>query len=79
MADEQPAEVATQEVSEDGDDSVFEEEKGPNRRCIVTGQVLPVEQLIRFVVGPDGVVVPDIEARLPGRGCSILRIRTSLL
>jgi hypothetical protein len=68
MADEQPAEVATQEVSEDGDDSVFEEEKGPNRRCIVTGQVLPVEQLIRFVVGPDGVVVPDIEARLPGRG-----------
>jgi uncharacterized protein len=24
--------------------------------------------LLRFVVGPDGVLVPDVEARLPGRG-----------
>jgi uncharacterized protein len=24
--------------------------------------------LLRFVVGPDGAIVPDIEARLPGRG-----------
>lgn len=24
--------------------------------------------LLRFVVGPDGTVVPDVEARLPGRG-----------
>lgn len=46
----------------------IDEEKGPNRRCIVTGQVLSAEQMIRFVVGPDGMVVPDIEARLPGRG-----------
>jgi predicted RNA-binding protein YlxR (DUF448 family) len=26
------------------------------------------DALVRFVVGPDGAVVPDIEARLPGRG-----------
>ena len=25
-------------------------------------------RLLRFVVGPDGVLVPDVEARLPGRG-----------
>lgn len=24
--------------------------------------------MLRFVVGPDGAVVPDVEARLPGRG-----------
>ena len=24
--------------------------------------------MLRFVVGPDGAIVPDIEARLPGRG-----------
>jgi len=42
--------------------------KGPNRRCIVTGSVLPKEQLLRFVVGPDNMVVPDVEGRLPGRG-----------
>jgi hypothetical protein len=38
------------------------------RRCIATGEVRPVETLVRFVVGPEGDVVPDIEAKLPGRG-----------
>ena len=38
------------------------------RRCIVTGEVLPEARLVRFVIGPDGAVVPDVEAKLPGRG-----------
>jgi hypothetical protein len=38
------------------------------RRCIVTRARLPKEQMIRFVVGPDRAVVPDLAARLPGRG-----------
>lgn len=38
------------------------------RLCIATRCVRPVGELIRFVVGPDGVVVPDIKRRLPGRG-----------
>lgn len=38
------------------------------RRCIVTRESLPPERLIRFVVAPDGTVVPDLERRLPGRG-----------
>jgi predicted RNA-binding protein YlxR (DUF448 family)/ribosomal protein L7Ae-like RNA K-turn-binding protein len=44
------------------------EDSGPNRRCLVTGAVLPVERLVRFVIGPDASVVPDVEGRLPGRG-----------
>ena len=40
----------------------------PERRCIVTGEVQPKQGLIRFVVGPDGTVVPDIMEKLPGRG-----------
>ena len=40
----------------------------PHRRCIVTGEVQERARLLRFVVGPDGGVVPDVEARLPGRG-----------
>jgi hypothetical protein len=40
----------------------------PKRRCLATGQVKPVDEMIRFVVGPEEQVVPDIEARLPGRG-----------
>ncbi|MGI9405420.1 MAG: RNA-binding protein [Hyphomicrobiaceae bacterium] len=37
------------------------------RRCAVSGETKPKDQLIRFVPGPDGIV-PDIAARLPGRG-----------
>jgi uncharacterized protein len=45
-----------------------DERAGPLRRCIVTRRILPKERLLRFVVGSDGVVVPDLEGRLPGRG-----------
>ncbi len=38
------------------------------RRCIVTRESLPRERLVRFVVGPDQVVVPDVAGKLPGRG-----------
>jgi uncharacterized protein len=31
--------------------------------------------LLRFVIGPDGAIVPDIEARLPGRGLWLLSRR----
>lgn len=39
-----------------------------DRRCIVSGNSQPRAGLIRFVVGPDGQVVPDILEKLPGRG-----------
>lgn len=38
------------------------------RRDIVTGEVMPENRLIRFAVAPDGTVVPDVAAKLPGRG-----------
>jgi predicted RNA-binding protein YlxR (DUF448 family) len=38
------------------------------RRCIVTGEVGDRSALLRLVVAPDGAIVPDIAARLPGRG-----------
>jgi predicted RNA-binding protein YlxR (DUF448 family) len=38
------------------------------RLCIATRQVRPVGELVRFVIGPDGAVVPDLKRRLPGRG-----------
>jgi predicted RNA-binding protein YlxR (DUF448 family) len=41
---------------------------GPWRRCIVTGEVHRKAELLRFVVGPDGRIVPDVAGRLPGRG-----------
>lgn len=44
------------------------EPQGPLRRCIVTRAERPPEELIRFVAGPDDVIVPDLARRLPGRG-----------
>src|SRR6266849_1024803 len=46
------------------------------RRCIVTGEVLPEARLLRFVLSPDGQVVPDVEAKLPGRGIWVSADRT---
>jgi len=45
-----------------------EAEAGPLRRCAVTRARLAKEAMIRFVVAPDRRIVPDLTARLPGRG-----------
>lgn len=38
------------------------------RRCIVTGESAPVTGLVRLVMGPENVLVPDVAEKLPGRG-----------
>ena len=38
------------------------------RMCAVTREVRPIDELIRFVVSPQGEVVPDLKRKLPGRG-----------
>ena len=45
-----------------------EDETATTRRCLVTGEVRPKAGLIRFVVSPEGAIVPDVAERLPGRG-----------
>ncbi len=50
----------------------------PERRCIVTGEVQPKRGLIRFVVGPDGTVVPDLAEKLPGRGIWVTADRAAI-
>ncbi len=42
--------------------------RDPLRRCIVSGTVQPKLGMIRFVISPDGVAVPDLDGKLPGRG-----------
>ena len=41
---------------------------GSERLCAVTRQSLDPKDLIRFVLSPDGIIVPDLDRRLPGRG-----------
>lgn len=38
------------------------------RQCALTRENRPTEELIRFAVGPDDILVPDIDAKAPGRG-----------
>ena len=38
------------------------------RACALTRARRPKDELIRFVLGPDGKVVPDLKEKLPGRG-----------
>ena len=53
-------------------------EDGPERRCIVTGETAPKSGLVRFVVGPDSQVVPDVLEKLPGRGMYVSATRAAL-
>ncbi|WP_413717853.1 RNA-binding protein [Silicimonas sp. MF1-12-2] len=50
----------------------------PERRCIATGEVQPKRGLIRFAVSPDGIVVPDILEKLPGKGIWVAAERSAL-
>ncbi len=53
-------------------------EAARERRDIVTGQVMDEVRLIRFVAGPDGMVVPDLARKLPGRGLWVAADRVSV-
>ncbi|MBN2759930.1 MAG: RNA-binding protein [Rhodobacteraceae bacterium] len=55
-----------------------DEREEPERRCIATGQSQPARGLIRFVVGPDNQIVPDVAGKLPGRGIWVSADRGAL-
>ena len=63
------------EVSDEGPGAA---RAGPARLCLATGQVKPVDALIRYVVAPDGMIVPDIARKLPGRGAWVTATRAAL-
>ncbi len=54
------------------------EQDDPERKCIVTGESQPKAGLIRFCLGPDDMVVPDILGKLPGRGFYVTADRAAI-
>lgn len=48
------------------------------RKDLVTNEVMEESRLIRFVVGPDATVVPDLARKLPGRGMWVEASRASI-
>jgi predicted RNA-binding protein YlxR (DUF448 family) len=55
-----------------------DDEKGPLRRCIASGERMDPERMIRFVVGPEDRLVPDVAGKLPGRGMWVAAERAKL-
>lgn len=55
-----------------------EGQHGELRQCAVSRRRRPPDELIRFVLAPDGTIVPDLARRLPGRGVWISANRRSL-
>ncbi len=56
------------------EDAMMERE----RRDIVSGEVMPENRLIRFAAAPDGTIVPDVAAKLPGRGMWVEASRAAI-
>jgi len=48
------------------------------RTCIATGEQGAPERMVRFVVGPEGDIVPDLARRLPGRGMWVRAERSAV-
>lgn len=53
-------------------------EAGRERRDVASGQVMPEARLVRFVLGPDGALVPDLARKLPGRGVWVAATREAV-
>jgi hypothetical protein len=51
---------------------------GPLRTCLATGVTRSPDDMIRFVVGPDGRIVPDLARKLPGRGLWVTATRAAV-
>lgn len=56
-------------IADNSEDGPGEEDaSSPERQCAVSRERLPKVAMLRFVLSPDGIVTPDIQERLPGRG-----------
>ena len=53
-------------------------QKGPRRRDIASFESCGTSELIRFVISPEGLLVPDLAHKLPGRGLWVRSDRQSL-
>ena len=62
------------------DESLLEQrpERRPERRCIISQRTDDNYDMVRFVADPSGVIIPDVAAKLPGRGAWVTADRDML-
>jgi predicted RNA-binding protein YlxR (DUF448 family) len=51
---------------------------GMQRHCALTRTLKPVDDMVRFVIGPGGHTVPDVKRKLPGRGIWVTGTRAAI-
>ncbi len=82
LADDGPvadgSDTAQADTAEALDDGRPGSRQVPVRRCIVTRARKSIDELLRFVEGPGGVVTPDLRNRLPGRGVWVTCSRSAI-
>ena len=54
------------------------DESLPERRCIISQRTDDNYDMVRFVADPSGVIIPDVAAKLPGRGAWVTADRDML-
>ncbi|WP_108788217.1 DUF448 domain-containing protein [Erythrobacter sp. Alg231-14] len=73
-----PNESLTSDIAEAPASQSSAQEIGSERRCVLSGEVHPRAELIRLAVSPSGEVLPDPNAKAPGRGAWIAPDRAAL-
>ena len=73
-----PNESLTSDNAEAPRSPEADDASGSERRCVLSGEVHPREELIRLAISPTGDVLPDVGAKAPGRGAWIAPDRAAL-
>ena len=70
--------MLAQTTDEETDRGPADARKDRARFCLATGEAKPIGEMIRYVVAPDGSIVPDVAQKLPGRGAWVSANRAAL-
>ncbi len=62
------AAILDEDADKNTDNGPADARHGLSRLCLASGETKPIGDMIRYVVAPDGAIVPDLARKLPGRG-----------
>lgn len=68
----------TSDITESALPAVVANDPGSERRCILSGETSARDDLVRLAISPDGLVLPDVAGKAPGRGAWISPDRSAL-
>lgn len=73
-----PNERLTSDIAEPVLPAAAAKAEGSERRCILSGETSARDDLLRLAISPDGLVLPDVAGKAPGRGAWITPDRAIL-